>query len=78
MSDNYLTAEELNGRLKGATILGFRALLNGRDVVLETTAGSVLMTNEMSYKLIAPVDANPETQKPIRSTEAVNDATYSC
>ena len=50
--DKYLDPEQMNEALKGATITGFRPLLNGRDVLLETTAGSVLMTNEISYKFL--------------------------
>jgi hypothetical protein len=72
MTDAYLTSEELNEALKGATITGFRALPNGREIVLETTAGFVPMTNELKYKLIRnkpvteaakAVDPNAETRK---------------
>lgn len=62
-------SERLGAVLKGATITGFWVLPNGREVMLETTAGCVPMTNELTYQLVpktasAPVvDSRVETKK---------------
>lgn len=47
---DYLDPQELEAALKGATITGVKVMPNGRDMVIETTAGCVEMTNELQYK----------------------------
>ena len=78
--DAYLNPEELNRALMGATIIGFRALLNGRDILLETTAGSVLMTNELKYAFIPSADSRAETRKleKVEKKSPANESPYSC
>lgn len=63
-----LKSEELGAALKGATITNFW-VVNGREVMLETTAGSVVMLNEVSYELLpktasnTALDSRAETRK---------------
>lgn len=53
-----LKAEELGAALKGATVIDFWVLPNRREVMLETTAGCVTMTNEMVYQLFPKTASN--------------------